>query len=105
MSWSVGNGESIRVWQDPWLSTDAPTLPIGPPPLGAQNLMVNDLLCKVSNSWEIDKIRRYRPFHEESILKIITSAGPATDHPSWLFEKSGDYTTRSGYGVWMSKDT
>lgn len=45
LSWTVGNGERIRVWQDPWLSCDAPLTPIGPSTLATTNLMVSDRLC------------------------------------------------------------
>ena len=99
LTWSVGNGEAIRVWQDPWLSCEAPSTPTGPPTLASSNLMVSDLLCKITNAWELEKVRLFLPQYEECILKIITGSGPIEDRPAWVFEKSGVYTTRSGYGV------
>ncbi|KAF2567338.1 hypothetical protein F2Q68_00024415 [Brassica cretica] len=54
--WAVGNGEKIRVWQDPWLSCEAPLVPIGPPTLSSSNLLVSDLLCKLTNVWDLEKI-------------------------------------------------
>ncbi|KAF2602432.1 hypothetical protein F2Q70_00025045 [Brassica cretica] len=65
--WAVGNGEKIRVWQDPWLSCEAPLVPIGPPTLSSSNLLVKDQVA-------------------------------------WLFEKSGSYSTRSGYGAGMDRE-
>lgn len=99
LSWVVGNGDSIRLWDDPWLSFKAPCKPIGPPPLGACNMRVSDLLCPISNRWDIDKIREHLPQYEESILRIITSAAPSLDSLVWLPEKRGVYSTKTGYGL------
>ena len=32
LGWTVGNGESIKVWSDLWLSTSSPITPMGPAP-------------------------------------------------------------------------
>lgn len=34
LSWAVGNGDTIRLWDDPWLSFQRPMQPIGPPSFG-----------------------------------------------------------------------
>ncbi|XP_013718786.2 uncharacterized protein LOC106422541 [Brassica napus] len=101
-SWSVGNGESIRVWHDPWLSCETPLIPIGPPTLAASNLLVSDLLCKLTNTWDRDKIRQELPQYDDAILCIFTSSAPSEDQVAWVYEKYGAYSTRSGYGIGMS---
>ncbi|KAG7578550.1 Zinc knuckle CX2CX4HX4C [Arabidopsis thaliana x Arabidopsis arenosa] len=53
LGWIVGNGESINVWQDAWLSTSSPTISFGPPTKQNNNLRVSDLLHQDSNSWNI----------------------------------------------------
>ncbi|XP_020870386.1 uncharacterized protein LOC110225311 [Arabidopsis lyrata subsp. lyrata] len=40
LGWTTGDGSSISVWKDPWLSTDLPRLPIGPPSEENRNLTV-----------------------------------------------------------------
>lgn len=40
----IGNGETIRVWKNQWLSTDTPMTPCGPVPEKFQDLVVADLL-------------------------------------------------------------
>lgn len=43
LSWAVGNGETIRLWSDPWLSFTTPTKPIGPAPEEHQAIKVSTL--------------------------------------------------------------
>lgn len=97
LSWVVGNGESIRVWEDPWLSFSSPSRPIGPPLESAYSLRVSDLLCPLLNLWDISRIREHLPQYEDFILRIITSAGPSLDSLVWLSEKNRVYSTKSGY--------
>ncbi|KAL0884467.1 hypothetical protein Bca101_008448 [Brassica carinata] len=101
LSWVVGNGESILVWGDAWLSFKSPRKPIGPANSQTQFLKVSELLCPLTNTWEVDKIRCHIPLYEEAILKIKTSSVPANDSMVWLPEKSGVYSTKTGYGLGM----
>lgn len=99
LGWIVGSGDNIRVWTDPWLSCSSPTIPIGPPNKMDASLLVSDLLCPISNTWDRDKIQQYLPQYEEHILSIVTSSAPSQDCIAWLLDKSGEYTTKTGYGV------
>lgn len=51
LGWTTGDGSSISVWKDPWLSTDLPRLPIGPPSEENRNLTVSVLLSPAFNDW------------------------------------------------------
>ena len=104
LSWAVGNGEQISVWNAPWLSFKTPCQPIGPPTLANQVLMVSDLLCPLTNKWEVEKIRSLFPQYEDTILQIKTSSTSVADTLIWLSEKSGTYSTKTGYGVGMTSD-
>lgn len=44
LGWLMGSREDIRVWHDPWLSTDFPISPMGPPIQANHNLCVSDLI-------------------------------------------------------------
>ncbi|CAA7054623.1 unnamed protein product [Microthlaspi erraticum] len=67
---AIGDGKSTRVWQDPWLSLDDRTAPIGPPTEEAQNMLVAELMSPHTGNWDIDKIRTTIPEWEASILEI-----------------------------------
>ena len=66
--------------------------------------MVKDLLCPLTNKWDLEKVRSILPQYEDIILRIKTSSTQAPDSMIWLLEKSGDYSTRTGYGKAMTAD-
>lgn len=99
LGWSIGDGSLVRIWHDPWLSLSMPMQPIGPPSLSDSSLLVKDLLCPSSGEWNPAAIRDHLPQYEEAILAINTSSLPLQDSLIWLPEKSGLYTTKSGYLV------
>lgn len=103
ISWAVGDGEKIRLWTDPWLSFEAPLRPIGPPSHENQGLMVRDLLCPLTNKWNVESIRRIIPQYEDTILRIKTSSIQSPDTLIWLKTKSGEYSTKTGYGLGMTE--
>ncbi|KAL0744395.1 hypothetical protein Bca4012_085908 [Brassica carinata] len=97
IGWVIGNGKSVNIWSDPWLSLDNQQLPVGPPNETQVELMVADLLEPETRAWDILKIRRHLPDFEERILSIIPSLTGAPDKLIWLGTRSGDYSTKSGY--------
>ncbi|XP_033139816.1 uncharacterized protein LOC117131700 [Brassica rapa] len=99
LGWVVGNGKDISVWSEPWLSLERPTAPIGPPTLANSNLCVASLLLPSSTEWNIQMIRDHLPQYEEVIKSIIPSDCNMKDELVWLKNKSGNYTTKSGYAL------
>ncbi|KAL0800742.1 hypothetical protein Bca101_055917 [Brassica carinata] len=97
--WEVGNGESINLWTEPWLSLDSPTMPIGPPTEGQTHFTVSDLLCPLTNSWRREAVQLILPHHENQIFSLITSSVSHIDRRIWLYDLSGEYTTKSGYNL------
>lgn len=93
----IGDGESINVWKDPWLSTDIPKRPYGPPPEHLQDLKVADLLTRESKDWNVGLIERILPHLVEEITLLKPSLLGNKDGIAWLGSRSGVYTTRSGY--------
>lgn len=104
LGWIVGSGDKIRVWQDPWLSCEKPVIPVGPANQRDTELRVSDLLCPISNEWDRDKIRQYLPQYEDSIRSLVTSSAPSIDNLAWLPDKSGIYTSKTGYGIGMTTE-
>lgn len=93
----VGDGASIKVWTDPWLSTSKPMTPIGPPTWENHQLTVQDLLLPDSNDWNLPLIRLHLPQYEDIIRQLIPSSLKPQDKLVWLGDSKGNYTTKSGY--------
>ena len=56
MGWVVGDGETIKIWREDWLSTEEQARPVGPPTLSSQNLTINELFRRHSTEWNLEKI-------------------------------------------------
>ncbi|CAG7910332.1 unnamed protein product, partial [Brassica rapa] len=67
---AIGNGESTRIWKDPWLSTLIPVRPVGPAKEEDQDLVVADFLCRGSSEWNIQRIESVLPQYLHEILRI-----------------------------------
>lgn len=97
IGWVVGNGQSIRAWQEPWLNASEQLRPIGPAPEGSENILVSDLLRDDLLSWNVEKIQETFPYWETIIRSIKPSVMGTPDKLIWLGTASGEYTTKSGY--------
>ncbi|XP_048619867.1 uncharacterized protein LOC125590358 [Brassica napus] len=95
----IGNGEGTRVWKDPWLRLDHPTVPFGPVKESDQDLFVSDLICRGSGEWNINQITSIMPHLLPEILCIRPSITGAPDFYAWLDSKTGVYSVKSGYFV------
>lgn len=104
LGWIVGDGEQISIWKEPWLSCATPETPIGPYTEEAASLKVCDLLCPLTNAWDTSKIRCHLLQYEDAILQIITSSTQVNDSLQWLPEKTGVYSTKSGYRLAKKED-
>lgn len=93
----VGDGESINVWKDAWLSTDTPKRPYGPLPEKFQDLRVSDFLTRETKEWNIGMIEQVFPQLLDEITLLKPSMTGGKDGFAWLASRSGTYTTRSGY--------
>ena len=58
----VGSGETIHVWDDPWLSHSEQMKPMVPAPEALQHLKVSDLIRPGTYEWNIEKIKLIVPF-------------------------------------------
>lgn len=99
LGWALGSGHNVNIWTEPWLSTSAPIIPIGPPTRENQSWKVSNLIVPDSNEWNIECIRDNLPQYEEAIRRLVPSSFHMEDERVWLPNASGMYTTRSGYAI------
>ena len=93
----IGNGESTRIWDEPWLSMDSPARPMGPPNLESKDLKVADLLNHATGEWDRQRIDTLLPFEAHKILQLKPSKTGGGDKMCWLATKNGEYSTKTGY--------
>lgn len=99
LGWSIGDGSKVRIWADPWLSLQTPQRPFGPPPEPTSDMVVKDLMLPSSKEWNPRAIRSLLPQYEDAIRAINLSKFNLPDSLIWLPEKSGVYTTKTGYHI------
>ena len=98
MRWQVGDGRSIRIWQDQWLNTRSTYKVVTPERPGNQTKMVWELLREDGVEWDIGLVRElFLPQDAEAILSIPISESFARDRMIWAEEKKGHFSVRSAY--------
>ncbi|ONI07869.1 hypothetical protein PRUPE_5G143900 [Prunus persica] len=97
--WRVGNGASIRIFQDRWIPK-----PFTFKPLLARgldwNTTVSDLLT-ASGSWDLPLLEQHFSLEDQDIISSIAlgSVSQQGDSKYWFFSKNGKYTVNTGYRV------
>ncbi|XP_048629759.1 uncharacterized protein LOC125601745 [Brassica napus] len=105
LGWIVGNGDSIKVWNDAWLTLDSPCRPMGPATRESAELTVKDLILEETGEWNRGLIQTILPFEEERILNLQPSTKGAPDALKWLGTRTGEYSVKSGYYTAMAEVT
>ncbi|XP_013624812.1 PREDICTED: uncharacterized protein LOC106330980 [Brassica oleracea var. oleracea] len=80
---AIGNGRDTLIWEEPWLSSETPSRPMGPPPSETKNWRVYELMIGDSGEWNRELIGRILPTAATEILSIP--------------KKDGVYSTKTGY--------
>lgn len=97
--WKVGNGMSIKVFEDPWV----PTIPAFVPTRSVSAIfeapLVSDLIVK-NGTWNETLIRSlFWDFECGKIFSIPLVGLEEEDQLIWHYHPKGQYTVKSGYHV------
>uniref|UniRef100_A0A803NGM9 CCHC-type domain-containing protein n=1 Tax=Cannabis sativa TaxID=3483 RepID=A0A803NGM9_CANSA len=94
--WRVGNGENVRVLEDPWLPRPVSFKIYDKPPL-PENLYVADLK-NGDGSWDENFVRSVFNMEDAELILSMPSTGwDIEDKIMWHYSKNGEYTVKSGY--------
>lgn len=104
LGWVIGDGMSINIRDNPWLSLNDPLRPMGPPSEVSVSLKVADLFIQNPKEWDQEKIRLLLPKYEQCIKRLKPSCKGTPDKLVWLGTKTGCYTTKSGYYAAVNDD-
>ena len=105
LGWIVGDGASIKIWDDAWLSLEALCRPMGPATRETASLCVKDLIQAGNGEWNRELFQTVLPFEEERVMSITPSTKGASDALKWLGTKTGEYTVKTGYYTAMAEVT
>ncbi|XP_013589702.1 PREDICTED: uncharacterized protein LOC106298169 [Brassica oleracea var. oleracea] len=96
----VGDGQSLRVWMDPWIDNSRRRAPWMKNSLVDLELKVSDLLSDDGRSWNLSILEDL--FFQVDIDLILKIKPMPEEEDFWCLQhnKSGDYTVRSGY--WLA---
>lgn len=103
--WLIGNGESVRVFEDRWLPRPYTFKPIVNLMPSCDYLRVADLIDKERGSWKESLVREVlSPIDAELVLDIPLCDLWPSDRIIWHFSNSGDFTVKSAYFLarWMA---
>ena len=96
--WRVGNGKTIHIWEDKWLSTPTTYKEISPPYCIDDFPMVSAPIDQNTKRWKANLIKKtFLPFEVDTILSIPLSYSFPDDKLIWLGNKRGVFTVRSAY--------
>lgn len=94
----VGNGVSIKVWEDPWIPDVDNTKISSPMVQGSETVKVSNLLTLKGMAGDYDYLKKlFTQEDVDRILKIPISSSQQDDRWMWLEDKKGQYTVKSGY--------
>lgn len=96
----VDNGESIDIWDDPWIPEIGFTKILTPTTHGLEGIKVKSMFKTDINEWDYDLLRDI--FNQEDvkrILRIPLSFSNQEDKWILLEDGKGQYTVKSGYRV------
>ncbi|XP_048604677.1 uncharacterized protein LOC125582165 [Brassica napus] len=99
---AIGDCRDTSLWEEPWLSSETPTRPMGPPTDETKHWRVSDLISRESGEWNKALIERTLPHAVKEILSIKPSKLGKPDALVWLPTKYGTYNTKTGYYTALS---
>ena len=100
LRWSIGSGQSVRIWDDKWLPSPNSFKVVSPRPQEINGTMVESLLNRVAGGWNKNMVRdMFLPFESETILSIPISLSFPEDSLLWAWTQNGRFSVSSGYKV------
>lgn len=102
--WVIGQGNSVKVWNDRWLPMQNTFTHSRPSVEVPVNSLVADLVLPNTRQWDRGKIfRNFCPADAKQITNIPLAFSMVTDKFIWHEEKSGIYSVKSAYHLFCKE--
>jgi hypothetical protein len=92
----VGDGSTIRVFEDPWIPDNLNGRPLAKPS-GAKAILVEELIDDNQMTWSEEKLEENFIDTDRQAIRRIPLGRFSEDEYAWTQEKSGNFTVRSAY--------
>jgi hypothetical protein len=94
--WRIGNGEKVKIWEDPWLPKGLTRKPVTPR-RSCVLTRVSELIDPTTGEWDEQLIRDiFWPQDADEILRIPINEH-TEDWPAWHFDAKGLFSVKSAY--------
>lgn len=93
---NVGNGESIRIWHDPWLPRPKNFKVDSPRSFNIGEATVQCLISPVSKTW-LEPQAMFSPEEASIICAIPIAFGPVPDKWVWHYSNNGKFSVKLAY--------
>jgi len=92
----VGNGQSINIWEDPWLPLDLSRVPITP---RGRNFItkVDELIDPYTKHWDIPLLEEIFREEDIQIIRFIPTHHEMDDVVGWHFDEKCIFSVKSAY--------
>ncbi|KAL0003137.1 hypothetical protein SO802_016918 [Lithocarpus litseifolius] len=98
--WCVGDGRSIKIWDDKWLPFTESGRVVSPRPSPEANDKVDGLIVRDRAEWNVERVRSlFLPHEAEAVLSIPISPMNPRDSQVWAKTVNGLFSVKSAYKV------
>lgn len=97
--WRIGDGATVRVWEDSWLPILGAPRILSPVVEGLEDMKVHQLFSPSPvKTWNFNMLNSiFMSRDVQAIIRIPLSIRSIEDHLGWQFSPSGVYSVNSGY--------
>lgn len=98
--WRIGNGESVDIWNDPWLPRGTTRRPST---VQEQTMLrrVSELINPATTQWDEVLVRNVFNHEDAEVILSITLGSRSDDFVAWHFDPKGVFSVKSAYKVFV----
>jgi hypothetical protein len=100
--WRIGNGEKVKIWEDPWLPKGSTRKPITPR-RSCLLTRVDELIDPSTGGWDEQLILDNFWLEDATEILRIPVDVHTEDWPAWYFDAKGLFSVKSAYKVAVAR--
>jgi hypothetical protein len=100
MIWRIGNGQSVNIWNGPWVPRGLTRQPCSH---RGQHIIqwISELIDPMSGAWDEELVRQTFQSKDTLIILAIPVCEDFEDYIGWYFDTRGIFSVKSAYKVQM----